>query len=151
MRKQSIPLTAAVTAQTVREAVERAAVAVGGRVTLEATLRSYPGSLHWHVQSPVQSGTIEATYWPRRHELWVSVHANRESAWAGVAFDRFVEQLRELLSCDPLECDRLCRLKVQTPRRPSASPCLCVFVSVSVPPCGRSLPHASARRRARPR
>jgi hypothetical protein len=97
MRKEAIPLTATVTSETIREAVEGAAAAVSGSVTLEGTLRSYPGSLHWHVQAAGQTGTIEATYWPQRNELWASVHANREGAWAGEAFDRFVAQLGELL------------------------------------------------------
>jgi hypothetical protein len=95
MRQVSLTLSVSATGLDVRAAIQAATEAVGGRIAREGTLKSYPGSLHWHMQSPGGTGTIEATYWPERSALWASVHANREGNWAGVTFEQFVAHLQE--------------------------------------------------------
>lgn len=97
MKTQQIPLLATVTAEIARAAVMAAAAAVEGQIALESTLKTIPGSLHWHVRRRGRNGTIEATFWPQKTELWVSVHANRERDWAAEAFSAFADALEERL------------------------------------------------------
>ncbi len=40
---------------------------------LRGILRTYPGSKHWHFQKPGERGTLEATLWPARNQVWFSV------------------------------------------------------------------------------
>lgn len=47
----------------------------------EGTLKSYPGSMHFHLRKPKERGTLELTWWPAKRRFWVSVHANRRAPW----------------------------------------------------------------------
>ena len=100
MQKQYVPVSGAVREAVAPDAVRDAAAEIGGRITLEGTLRSYVGSLHWHVQAPQETGTLEVTWWPTRQQLWVSLHANRSGTWAAEAFPRLVNALRSRLSAE---------------------------------------------------
>lgn len=44
-------------------------------------LKKYPGASHWHLTKDGEKGTLEATFWPAKNRLWLSVHANRTSPW----------------------------------------------------------------------
>jgi hypothetical protein len=58
-------------------AVEATVSAMGLNITMDGTLKSFPGSRHWHLQKPRRTGTLELTWWPSTHRLWVSYHENR--------------------------------------------------------------------------
>jgi|GEM_PF-2470582 len=45
------------------------------------SLEKYPESTHWHVTSPGQKGTLEATWWPTNQRLWLEIRANRRADW----------------------------------------------------------------------
>ena len=72
--------------------VERAAVEAGLSIS-RATLRTYPGSTHWHLKRPGEMGTLELTYWPRAGRLWFAVHANRQAGWIALAIARLTERI----------------------------------------------------------
>jgi len=48
---------------------------------MKTTLRSYPGSIHWHFTKEGERGTIEVTLWKKEKRLWINVHDNRASPW----------------------------------------------------------------------
>jgi hypothetical protein len=45
------------------------------------SLAKYPECTHWHLTMSRQKGTLEATWWPTNHSLWVDIRANRSSDW----------------------------------------------------------------------
>ncbi len=53
------------------------------------TLRSYPGCVHWHFKQPRESGTLEATWWPKGRRLWLKIASNRQADWIAEAVERF--------------------------------------------------------------
>jgi len=61
--------------------IEAAFAAAGLRVTLRGTLRSYPGSIHWHLKRGRDAGTLEVTFWPRQRRLWLTIHEGRGAPW----------------------------------------------------------------------
>ncbi len=52
-------------------------------LSVETSLKSYPGSVHWHFKKEKERGTIEVTYWRHGSRLWISVHSNRQGDWTG--------------------------------------------------------------------
>lgn len=45
------------------------------------TLKTIPGSVHWHITCSGQKGTLEATFDQNRLRLWMSYHDNRYAEW----------------------------------------------------------------------
>jgi hypothetical protein len=61
--------------------IEGAAEQYGLQIRMRGTLRTYPGSQHWHFQKPGERGTLEITLWPAGKRVWFSVQARRRAAW----------------------------------------------------------------------
>jgi hypothetical protein len=61
--------------------IEGAAAHYGLQIRMRGTLRTYPGSQHWHLQKPGERGTLEVTLWPAGKRVWFSVQAGRRAAW----------------------------------------------------------------------
>ena len=72
-------------------AIEAACVDAGLRCALKGSLRSYPGSDHWHYKRDREPGTLEVTLWPARRRLWLSVQAGRRAEW----IEPLIEPLRQ--------------------------------------------------------
>lgn len=68
--------------------IERAAAEAGLDVGERMTLRTFPGSLHWHLRRPGTKGVLELTYWPIQHRAWFAVHSNRQASWIAPAIER---------------------------------------------------------------
>ena len=64
---------------------------LGLAVSSDGRLSKYPGSRHWHLIFEGRPGTLEVTFWPQKHRLWVTYHANR-------IVDGWVEEYAVLLS-----------------------------------------------------
>ena len=62
------------------EAVEAQATSLG-LAWMRSSLKKYPDSTHWHFVMPDKAGTLEATWWPAKNRLWLSVHENRQAEW----------------------------------------------------------------------
>jgi len=88
-------------AARVGDAVMAAAREVGLVLSLEGTLRSYPGSQHWHLRQPNSRGVLELTWWPQQGRLWPKVAANRTAAWIDEALPALMRAIRQWL--DELE------------------------------------------------
>lgn len=67
------------------------------------TLKTLPGSLHWHVRKRGENGVLEVTLLPDRKSGSVSVHDNRSAPWIGTVIDAVVNRLDEELKkrCKP--------------------------------------------------
>ncbi len=61
--------------------IEGAVAHYGLQIRLKGTLRTYPGSQHWHLQKPGERGPLEVTLWPAGNRVWFSVQAGRRAAW----------------------------------------------------------------------
>ena len=53
----------------------------GLEITLKTTLATYPGSTHWHLKKPGQSGVLEFTWSPTDKRTWFKVAKNRSAEW----------------------------------------------------------------------
>jgi hypothetical protein len=91
MQEYEIRLPKSVDSPAAGSAIEAACTDAGLRCTMKGTLRSYPGSEHWHYKLGRQPGTLEVTLWPAQRRLWLSVQAGRTAEW----IDPLVEPLRE--------------------------------------------------------
>ena len=61
-----------------------------GLIARRMSLKKYPGCTHWHLKKAGEKGTLEATWWPEKDRLWLSVHENRRAAWQERAI-RFID------------------------------------------------------------
>ena len=61
--------------------IERAAADAGLRIAMKGSLRAYPGSVHWHLKSGRETGTLELTIWPAKGKAWFSVQSGRRAKW----------------------------------------------------------------------
>lgn len=61
--------------------IEGAAAHYGLQIGMRGTLRTYPGSQHWHLHKPDERGTLEITLWPAGTRVWFSVQAGRRAEW----------------------------------------------------------------------
>ena len=68
--------------------IEHAASAEGLDIGERMTLRSCPGSIHWHLRRPGVKGVLELTYWPSQSRLWFAVHTNRRADWIAPSIER---------------------------------------------------------------
>ncbi len=75
--------------------VERAAEALGLTVTMKGTLKSYPGSIHWHFKRGGAKGVLEITVWPKQSRAWIAVQDGRKAEWIEEVLPEFVRQLSE--------------------------------------------------------
>ncbi len=61
--------------------IEAAAENNGLQIRMRGTLRTYPGSQHWHFQKPGERGTLEVTLLSAGNRVWFSVQAGRRAVW----------------------------------------------------------------------
>jgi hypothetical protein len=96
MREIALPPGADVThvASIVEAAINDAALTV----TLRDSLRTYPGSIHWHAQRPSERGTLEITVWPQQRRLWFKVARNRQAPWIDQVIPRLTGAIEAGLS-----------------------------------------------------
>ena len=81
MQSFDIPLPVDRSTNVLPAAVQQACSAAGLTLTLDGTLKSYPGSRHWHYRRGRERGTLEITFWPAQRRLWLKIAAGRTSAW----------------------------------------------------------------------
>jgi hypothetical protein len=78
--------------------VERVIGNLGLTVTMRGTLKTYPGSIHWHLKRGQGRGTLEITWWPERRRLWMKIQAGRTAAWINDIAPRFIQKLESRLA-----------------------------------------------------
>ena len=75
--------------------VEAALHRRGLRLTMKGTLKTCPGSTHWHYKLGREPGTLELTLWPAKQRLWISVQAGRTAPW----IEEVLPALQHELAC----------------------------------------------------
>ena len=88
---------------SVSPVIENSCASIGLCRTLVATLKKYPGCVHWHykrtpgiggfsdpdgcvIQEDISNrGTIEITAWEEQRRVWVQVRSGREAPWTSEA------------------------------------------------------------------
>ena len=80
--------------------VERVCQTEGLTVASKSSLRSFPGSVHWHLKKEGEKGVLELTLWPAKRRLWASVHANRAGGWTDDALGRVGLELGRALAAE---------------------------------------------------
>lgn len=81
----------------IAETVEQVCADAGLTATLVGTLKSYPGSTHWHFKKGRERGVLEITVHPGEHRLWLSARPGRDAPWIAEAFRDIGEKLRTQL------------------------------------------------------
>ncbi len=76
--------------------IEEVADHYGLQVRMRGTLRTYPGSQHWHFHKPGERGTLEITLWPAGKRVWFSVQAGRRAGWIAEILPRMKAWLEGL-------------------------------------------------------
>jgi hypothetical protein len=102
MHTVDIPLPPGRDLTSVPARVQAVCRLAGLRPTLEGTLRSYPGSRHWHYQQGRAPGTLEVTWWPARQRLWLKVAVGRAGAWTGVQLPALQAALTQAMHSLPV-------------------------------------------------
>src|SRR5260221_5505740 len=77
--------------------VEVLAESYGLHIRMQSTLRTYPGSIHWHLEKPGERGTLEITFWPAGKRAWFSVQARRRADWIENILPQFKAELEAFL------------------------------------------------------
>ena len=78
--------------------LERCAAELGLTVALRTTHRTRPGSQHWHLRQGRGAGTLEATLWPERGRLWLTVRERRDAPWVAPAAELLGRALASALA-----------------------------------------------------
>ena len=81
MREVTIHIANRHAADRIVELVESSCAALGLDRALKGTLKSYPGSIHWHYKKAKARGTLEITWWAAGPRLWIKVAAGRSAGW----------------------------------------------------------------------
>jgi len=79
-------------------AVDRTIVDLGLIVTIRGSLKSFPGSTHWHLKRGRGRGTLEATWWPGMRKLWIKIQAGRTAQWIEEIAPRFKREIESRLA-----------------------------------------------------
>jgi hypothetical protein len=86
-----IHVPAKLTSNKIIRVVDKAIIDLDLIVTIRAGLKSFPGSIHWHLKRDLQRGTLEITWWPDRRRLWLKIQAGRMALW----IDKTAKQLKK--------------------------------------------------------
>ena len=81
MEEIEVAVNPAAREEQLTSSVEAAAAHYGLQIRMRGTLRTYPGSQHWHLHKPGERGTLEVTLWPAGKRVWFSVQAGRRAEW----------------------------------------------------------------------
>ena len=81
MEEIEVHVNQAGTEERLTSLIEGAATQFGLHIGMRGTLRTYPGSRHWHLRKPGERGTLEVTLWPAGKRVWLSVQAGRRAEW----------------------------------------------------------------------
>ena len=90
MTTHEVPALAGLTGDDARQRVDEIATACGLRISLEGTLATDPGSLHWHFKYGEHAGVLELTISPRSGRAVLSIHQNRMRDWIPAAVESFI-------------------------------------------------------------
>jgi hypothetical protein len=94
MREREIPFCSDADDRELERAIDQAVADSGLQVTMRASLRTFPGSVHWHVRRGRESGTLEITFWPQQRRAWFTIHDGRQAEWIEKSMNALDEIIR---------------------------------------------------------
>ena len=89
-----IPLPQNVDCDAVERMIEDAVQQIGLRIVYRASLKKFPGCMHWHVKNGHASGTLEITLWPQQKYAWFTIQKGRTAPWIRETIGRLGELLQ---------------------------------------------------------
>jgi hypothetical protein len=92
-----IPVPKSIPSDKTILAVDETITDLGLTVTMRGSLKSCPGSTHWHLKRGCGRGTLEITWWPQRRKLWIKIQAGRTAAWIDEIAPQFKERVARCL------------------------------------------------------
>ena len=101
MQEIDIRLPAKISERAFPAAIEWICGDLGLDRALRGTLKSYPGSIHWHYKRGKQPGTLEITWWPAKPRLWIKVAAGRSANWIDEIIPLLKRRLEEYNGSKP--------------------------------------------------
>ena len=81
LRDVAIQITSHADCRAIERSIDRAISDTGLNVTMRATLRKFPGCIHWHLKRGQESGTLEITLWPQERRAWFTIQSGRTAPW----------------------------------------------------------------------
>ncbi len=97
MNTAEVKLPSAADLRSVEGLVQKTCTARGLEMAMKTSLKSYPGSAHWHFRKGNQPGTIEIIFWKDGRRLWIAVHSNRAGSWTAEEMRGLKSELQEKL------------------------------------------------------
>lgn len=91
------PLPEPVAAADIPALIEQVCLAHPLTIALRTTLASYPGCAHWHLRQGKASGTLELTWWPKKHRLWFKVAKQRNGSWIDMCLPQLKAELEQAI------------------------------------------------------
>jgi hypothetical protein len=104
MEQWEIPLSPGIDPADAETVIEECCLSLGLIQGLKGTLKTCPGSVHWHLTRPQQRGVLEVTFWPQAHRLWLAAHKGRQAPWIRVAAPRLREAIQGALGSHRAMC-----------------------------------------------
>lgn len=102
MDESDIPLPASTTTDQIKKSVQGACEALGLTISMETSLSSYPGSVHWHIKKGKEKGTLELTTWPGRRLLWAKIQAGRRAEWIDSTLHELSRKIQDNINIEAL-------------------------------------------------
>ena len=87
-----------ITPENIVSTVDGTILDLGLIVTMRGSLKSFPGSTHWHLKRGRGRGTLELTWWPVRRRLWIKVQAGRTAPWIDEVSPQIKRKIESRLS-----------------------------------------------------
>ena len=86
-----------ITSDKIGSIIEKAIIDLNLAVTMRGSVKSYPGSIHWHIKRDHARGTLELTWWSQRRKLWIKIQAGRTAPWIDQIAPRFKQKIESHL------------------------------------------------------
>lgn len=96
MKRFELPLPTGADQKQIIDVFETLVMHLGLTVASRGTLKTLPGSVHWHLKKGSESGTLEATLQFDEQNFRMSYHENRQASWFNEAIPRIREGWNDL-------------------------------------------------------
>ena len=97
MEQWQIPLSPGIDPNDAEAVIEECYLRHGLIQGRKGTLKTCPGSVHWHLGRPQERGVLEVALWPRAHRLWLAAHKGCHAPWITVAAPKLRQAIQRAL------------------------------------------------------
>jgi hypothetical protein len=96
MKTFDLPIPDGCTEKELIESFEKIVMECGLTVASRGTLKTLPGSVHWHFKHQNDSGTLEATLQFNKGRFFLTYHDNRFADWIPDTVQQIFDQWKNL-------------------------------------------------------